>query len=65
MIMIDFAYRKYDNRFSNKNGNINRATTSFIKHNPPITKNSYQNVLTIARTRDGFSFVLYSFCQFL
>lgn len=59
------GYRKYDKSFSNKNGIINRMTASFSKLNIPIMESSNQNVLTTARTRDGFFFFLHSSSHFL
>lgn len=57
-------YLKYDKSLSNKNGRINRTTTSFKKHKTPITSISTQNVFAMARSNDGFSF-LYSICHIL
>lgn len=59
-LMDPSTYRKKVKSFSSKNGKTKRTTTSLKKHKIPIVRNSSQNVFTIARTKDGFCFLLHS-----
>lgn len=59
------TYRKYSNKFFNKNGTINGVTTSNMKFRIPINRYSGQNVLRIAFKSDGFDFLSHSSRHFL
>lgn len=62
---ISESFRKYSNKYFNKYGTINGATTSKMKLRIPINRYSGQNVFTIAFKSDGFDFLSHSSRHFL
>lgn len=59
------TYRKYSNKFFNRNGTISGATTSKHKFRIPINRYSGQKVFVRALNSDGFDFLSHSSRHFL